>query len=171
MPAVPTADGDQAPLFCVQSSGTSSKPKTFMIAHSHFIGSCRRIVDIANWVLEDRYAYSAANSRIATYDMMEYDWSGQETAKLLAAIDTTDLGKQYYRLGDFMWVRLAAPTRDASIVAGWSSPSLRGRRSRWVVFDDGHTELVKGRAWKKLWKADTAARRTFGLPPVNPIPP
>ena len=31
--------------------------------------------------------------------------------------------------------------------------------------------LLSATEWRTLWKADTAARRTLGLAPVEPIPP
>lgn len=106
---------------------------------------------------------------VGSYDLLDYDWSQEQTEKLLLAIASTDLTAPYYRLGDFWLVRLPGPTHSPRIVAGWSaSPPGEGR---WVVFDDGRVEVVEGPDWSKLWVTDTAARRKLGLPPVNPIPP
>ncbi len=109
---------------------------------------------------------------LGAYDLWGWDGSDEATAALQAAIDVTDLNAPYYRLGDFWWVRLAAPTGDPSIVAGWTTPRPPGkpRSTRWVVFDDGRVLEVNSREWRTLWKADTAARRTLALPSVIPIP-
>lgn len=117
-------------------------------------------------LLMDRYVQGC--SYIGTYDVLRYDWSREA---LTAAIQSTDLKAPYYRLGDFWWVRLPAPTNNPSIVAGWSQSQGTRRGTRWVIFDDGHYEQVKISRWRKLWRADAEARRKIGLPAVAPPPP
>lgn len=55
MPVIPTALGDQHPLFCVHSSGTTGTPKTFMTSHIQAAGLLHDSEKYLRWTSEDRH--------------------------------------------------------------------------------------------------------------------
>lgn len=50
------APGGHAPLCCIQSSGTTGKPKTFLMSHNQLIASFQSREEFLRWTAEDRYA-------------------------------------------------------------------------------------------------------------------
>ena len=56
MPVVLDGPGDDHPLACVQSSGTTGIPKTFLLSHNKVISSFQSREKSLHWTSEDRYA-------------------------------------------------------------------------------------------------------------------
>ncbi len=55
VPIQAAAPGGHAPLCCVQSSGTTGKPKTFLFSHGQIIASFQSGEKYLCWTAEDRY--------------------------------------------------------------------------------------------------------------------
>ncbi|MDP6473754.1 MAG: class I adenylate-forming enzyme family protein [Alphaproteobacteria bacterium] len=49
------AGGGREPLYCLQSSGTTGKPKNFMMTHNKVIASFRSDQESLRWTVQDRY--------------------------------------------------------------------------------------------------------------------
>lgn len=120
-------------------------------------------------LISDRVSDGPEGWLIGEFDLLAYDWNAAPPDALRAAIESADLTAPYHPFGDYWLVRLAQPTGCSAIIAGWSA--LQSTRTRWVVFDDGHTEKISEEQWPGMWKEDDVARKRRSLPLIDPPPP